>query len=730
MRTVDLSDVRAGHSQLANALIQVQQKEKAKADNAAIMDGVNEMTAYSNELQYGPGGEGGGWMDRKRKDAEHLTPEVLDDYDKRMTAVLESAKSYEQTQGLQGRLTSMRAQLELQLQRYEYGEREAAYEETFKVGQASSVTQMANAAGDPELMAQIATQRQIDNEEYGQHHGWTPEQIEEENHKSTSTLYAAAITKLMDDGKISQANDLSDDLATEVEVEVDGEKKIVTEDLLTPQHRSQIDRLLRDKTDKQTAQDRADAKLLELGHGPGDPYTLIDTDDRVEIEAWLLTIEDETERTAAAKAIDYQMTRRNSVVVARQGDSARAAHAIVNAGGTMKDVPTVLMDDLQPDFIEWLEDEIAARAKGVMDRPTNPVEVGRRYFSLPNELKAKVVLERDVFPYASNSDQMMLLKHQDGVRKMLAGGTGGVIMSYSSQIQKSINRWLGGETEQYGKGETRLPEGAESRLFINVMAALDAERERTGQKLSSTDAQKIIDEQMVTAMVTEEGKDYVRPLGLVSGHPEEERWDLYGYIPKEEIPPAHWQAAELYNIQNKIGLIKQGEAASQRDVERTYYRYLRGYGVDLRPQIEEVSPDPAKRQRRTAKGVITVLKAGKDYNPTKRELEQIDQTIRVKWKTDPTPPLQKLVWDMTMRRNEAEAIGEGFGWADDQVDEAFRGERPRYQQLIFDYRMENPGSTEAEAIEYATQQLGPGNTGLTAAEIADAKLKPKSMAPR
>lgn len=216
------ADIGRGLQQVGNVVFDIQQREREKADRAAVVEADNQLDTFEQSALFDPDE---GAFTKSGKDAFDLPNQVLPQYDEEATRIEGTLGSDTAKAAFRARSLSRRQAINQRLNQHELNEREKFYDQQDKAKLDSSRALAANYYSDPERIAgEIRTQEET-IEAFGKRKGSSREQIDAAKAEARSTTHADVIDRYLarDEWRKGQIyfeevrDQLSGDAATRVE---------------------------------------------------------------------------------------------------------------------------------------------------------------------------------------------------------------------------------------------------------------------------------------------------------------------------------------------------------------------------------------------------------------------------------------------------------------------------------------------------------------------------------
>lgn len=191
VQQIDTSaDLVQGAGRLLNQQVQ---RETEKADTAALLDVEAKLSQRELDLMFNPEG---GVYSRKGRDALDITNQTLPMFDQAAEQIGRELSNPRQREQYARIVANKRAQLNGQLNRYEFGQRNAFYEQVDKTNLAVSAEGAIKYANDPEQVAFYRSKGEFVIGQAGLRNGLPPEEILRQQREYGSTVSAGVIQRL------------------------------------------------------------------------------------------------------------------------------------------------------------------------------------------------------------------------------------------------------------------------------------------------------------------------------------------------------------------------------------------------------------------------------------------------------------------------------------------------------------------------------------------------------
>lgn len=178
---------------VANAAMQVYQKTQDDADTAALIEAESQMSKWKLDTMFNPQG---GVYTRKGKNALDITNQTIPQFDQQAEQIGNTLTNERQRARWQQITANQRQQLDAELNRYEFGERQVYFDQA----DAASLEASQNGAlayyQDPQQIAYYQNKATAVIVSQGQRKGLPPEAIELEVRKNNSAMATGVIGRM------------------------------------------------------------------------------------------------------------------------------------------------------------------------------------------------------------------------------------------------------------------------------------------------------------------------------------------------------------------------------------------------------------------------------------------------------------------------------------------------------------------------------------------------------
>lgn len=168
-----------------NVAGQLASQEAERADNAALLDAESKLSQTKLDLMFNPDG---GVYNRKGKDALDITNQTLPTFDKQAELIGQGLSTQRQKDRFALMVNNQRQGLNGELNRYEYAQRNAYYDQVDETNVATSLEGAVKYADDPAQVAHYQSKGAFIIGESGIRKGLPPETILEEQRKFNSAV--------------------------------------------------------------------------------------------------------------------------------------------------------------------------------------------------------------------------------------------------------------------------------------------------------------------------------------------------------------------------------------------------------------------------------------------------------------------------------------------------------------------------------------------------------------
>lgn len=189
----DISGLANGLNQAAAAISQVHQQELADANRTALIEADTQLGQWQNLALYDPNN---GALNRKGQAALGLSSEVLGQFDRQTTSIIDGMRNEQQRTAFKQAAAQRRQQLESQLGKYEFGQQQA-YKDS--VDDSSIKLSMDDALlnyTDPQAVANSRAKLFAVIERKAQRNGWSKEETDLQTRAYDSSLTAQTIQQV------------------------------------------------------------------------------------------------------------------------------------------------------------------------------------------------------------------------------------------------------------------------------------------------------------------------------------------------------------------------------------------------------------------------------------------------------------------------------------------------------------------------------------------------------
>lgn len=183
-------------AQLASAAIQAQEKARVEADTSMLMDADAQLSQSKLDMMFNPQT---GVYAKKGKSALDVTNQTLPQFDKRADEIEKTLTNDAQRARFNVIRARQREQLNLELNRYELGEREAYYDSAERANVATSMESAVAYANQPEMVAHYQNKGVGVIAAAGRRKGLSDEEIAQQVQDFNSNTAVAVINKMATD---------------------------------------------------------------------------------------------------------------------------------------------------------------------------------------------------------------------------------------------------------------------------------------------------------------------------------------------------------------------------------------------------------------------------------------------------------------------------------------------------------------------------------------------------
>ena len=177
---------------IAGALGKIAEQETDKADTAAVMEAEAALSQSKLDLMFNPEQ---GVYSKKGKSALDITNQTLPMFDKQAEQIQQGLTNPRQKEQFQRIMQHQRGQLDGELNRYEFAERNVYYDQVDEANIATSAEGAMRYSDDPAQVAYYQNKGEYVIQQQGIRKGLPPEAIELERQKFNSNVNVGIITK-------------------------------------------------------------------------------------------------------------------------------------------------------------------------------------------------------------------------------------------------------------------------------------------------------------------------------------------------------------------------------------------------------------------------------------------------------------------------------------------------------------------------------------------------------
>lgn len=177
-----------------NVAGQLASQEAERADNAALLDAEAQLSQTKLDLMFNPDG---GVYNRKGKDALDITNQTLPTFDKQAELIGQGLSTQRQKDRFALMVNNQRQGLNGELNRYEYAQRNAYYDQVDETNVATSLEGAVKYADDPAQVAHYQSKGAFIIGESGIRKGLPPETILDEQRKFNSAVSYSVIQQVI-----------------------------------------------------------------------------------------------------------------------------------------------------------------------------------------------------------------------------------------------------------------------------------------------------------------------------------------------------------------------------------------------------------------------------------------------------------------------------------------------------------------------------------------------------
>ncbi len=199
--------------QAGNAFQKIQQQERDRADQAALLEADNTLDGWetSNVLDAENGA-----LTRRGRDAFDLPNQYLSSYDKHAKAVEDGLGSERARTAFRAQAQRRRSQISRTLEQHEFSERQSYYDEQDAAKLASSQQMAGNYYNNPERIRDELDKQDAVVAERGKRKGLSAELISEEKRQNHSNVHADVVTRYIARGEYKKGRVYFDEVKDQI----------------------------------------------------------------------------------------------------------------------------------------------------------------------------------------------------------------------------------------------------------------------------------------------------------------------------------------------------------------------------------------------------------------------------------------------------------------------------------------------------------------------------------
>lgn len=195
MRAPDASGLGQGLARAENAMLERMQQERENADTAALLDADRKLNDWKSSTLFDP--EKGVYA-RKGQNALDVTNQTLPEYDKQVEQIMGGLTSEQQKARFKIVADRQRESLNGELNRYEYGERQAWYDASDDASLKGAIGDAALYYNDPNKVTGYLNKGLSVIEAQGRRKGLPAEAVDQSKASFTSGMHTTVISRMLD----------------------------------------------------------------------------------------------------------------------------------------------------------------------------------------------------------------------------------------------------------------------------------------------------------------------------------------------------------------------------------------------------------------------------------------------------------------------------------------------------------------------------------------------------